>query len=230
MFADRDPYTYWKFDRALSNVANTSSVRVFVLGDDMEEKRCSKCGVIKTVGEFHKDVSRLDGLQCWCKMCFKAYREANPEKKRAADKAYYERNREKKLAVIKAYREANLEKISACQKTYREDNPEKILARRKAYYEANPEKIRAKVAKRRARKNGAAGQASAEQRAARWDYYSGKCYICGAPAEAIDHVIPLDKGGSNWSANLRPICKRCNSTKGAKWPYDFEQARTEETL
>jgi len=71
----------------------------------------------------------------------------------------------------------------------------------------------------------AAGKATKGQIRARWEYYGDKCYICGTEAEATDHVKPLAKDGSNWPANLRPICKRCNSKKRDKWPYDIEQAR-----
>jgi len=98
-----------------------------------------------------------------------------------------------------------------------------MSATTKAWRKANPEKTREWNTKRRALHAGAAGYATAEQRAARWDYYGGKCYICGKDAEAMDHVKPLDRGGGNFPANLRPICKRCNSVKGARWPYDFEQ-------
>jgi len=87
------------------------------------------------------------------------------------------------------------------------------------------EQVMAARSNRRVRKNGAAGYASAEQIAARRDYYGGRCYICGEEAAAMDHVIPVAKSGSNWPANLRPICKRCNSTKSAKWPYDIQAAR-----
>jgi 5-methylcytosine-specific restriction endonuclease McrA len=48
--------------------------------------------------------------------------------------------------------------------------------------------------------------------------YGDRCYICGEPMEAIDHVKPLTKGGSHWPANIRPICWKCNSTKNNVWP------------
>jgi len=162
-----------------------------------------------------------------CRARSKAYREADPEKLRAKAGVYYAANPEKCRARSKAYREADPEKVLAIQKAWREANRGKERARHKKYREANPEKRCATAALRRARKNGAAGQATAEQRAARWEVFGGKCYICGAPAEAIDHVVPLARGGSNWPANLRPICNRCNSTKGAKWPFNIERARSE---
>ena len=56
--------------------------------------------------------------------------------------------------------------------------------------------------------------------AGRWAMWGGRCYICGAPATATDHVIPLARGGTHWPANLRPICTRCNSSKGIHWPIE----------
>lgn len=33
------------------------------------------------------------------------------------------------------------------------------------------------------------------------------------PAEEVDHVIPLFKGGSNDEDNLQPLCKACHVEK-----------------
>jgi len=73
---------------------------------------------------------------------------------------------------------------------------------------------RLKEIRRRARKRGAAGNATNEQILARIAYYGWKCWMCGAPWEEIDHVIALARGGSNWPANLRPACAHCNHSKG----------------
>jgi HNH endonuclease len=45
--------------------------------------------------------------------------------------------------------------------------------------------------------------------------WGGRCWMCGGQATATDHVKALVCGGSNWPANLRPICQPCNSRKGA---------------
>jgi hypothetical protein len=87
----------------------------------------------------------------------KAYRKANPDKRRATQKAYYEANKEflkppaansetqlARLAQKKAYRDANREKVRARNKAYREANREKVRARKKAYCEANREKVSAR--------------------------------------------------------------------------------------
>lgn len=47
------------------------------------------------------------------------------------------------------------------------------------------------------------------------------CHICGRPgADAVDHVIPLARGGSEAAGNLRPahhdVEPYCNRVKGTK--------------
>lgn len=86
------------------------------------------------------------------------------------------------------------------------------------YRRENPTRRSANEQRRRAAKRSAAGDCSAAQLEARWAYYGGRCWCCGAAAEATDHVKPLAKGGSNWPANLRPICTSCNSSKRDTWP------------
>lgn len=76
--------------------------------------------------------------------------------------------------------------------------------------------------KRRGQKAQAPGRATKNQVIARILYYGGQCWIpgCTEPGTALDHVKPLSKGGSNWPANLRPICRRHNSRKSNIWPFD----------
>ncbi|MFI8830536.1 HNH endonuclease [Streptomyces afghaniensis] len=37
----------------------------------------------------------------------------------------------------------------------------------------------------------------------------------------VDHLVPLARGGAHSLSNLVPACQRCNTSKGAKDPYDF---------
>lgn len=52
-----------------------------------------------------------------------------------------------------------------------------------------------------------------------------KCWYCGSSIKGgyhVDHWIPLSKGGSNDPGNLRIACKKCNLSKGAKMPHEWE--------
>jgi hypothetical protein len=57
--------------------------------------------------------------------------------------------------------------------------------------------------------------------------YGTKCFWCGheLPKEAItvDHYIPLSKGGSNNTENLRIACYGCNQKRGNAMPEDTPQ-------
>lgn len=47
--------------------------------------------------------------------------------------------------------------------------------------------------------------------------YENRCLCCGEIKPlAIDHIIPLSKGGTNTLDNLQPLCKSCNSKKRDK--------------
>lgn len=77
----------------------------------------------------------------------------------------------------------------------------------------------AAIARRRRKKLilSAEGRCTAQQLAARFAYYAGRCHVCKGHGDEVDHVKPLAAGGCNWPANLRPICARCNRSKGATW-------------
>lgn len=48
--------------------------------------------------------------------------------------------------------------------------------------------------------------------------FGALCRKCGCTSEiTIDHIIPLSKGGGSGLENLAPLCRSCNSTKGAKY-------------
>jgi len=172
--------------------------------------------------EFHKNKARKNGLADYCKECKNVqsheYRTKNRDRWRLYNREWYAKNRGRKHLYNREWHTKNKEQANTQTRKWFQDNPEERCA-----YQSH----------RRARIQNADGDATAEQIAARWEVYGHTCYICGGPAEATDHVIPLVKGGSNWPANLRPICTQCNSRKHATWPYDFAAAqvaalRTEE--
>lgn len=51
-----------------------------------------------------------------------------------------------------------------------------------------------------------------------------QCQKCGSNADlAVDHIVPLSKGGANDMSNFQVLCRRCNSKKGANIPANARQ-------
>jgi 5-methylcytosine-specific restriction endonuclease McrA len=94
-----------------------------------------------------------------------------------------------------------------------------LIAQKQASEFAQRRRQREAARRRAAREAAAPGFATPEQLAARWAYYSGRCWMCGGAAEHMDHVKPLAAGGAHWPSNQRPACWPCNQRKGARWPY-----------
>ena len=52
-------------------------------------------------------------------------------------------------------------------------------------------------------------------RIAAWRRDKGRCAQCGRREQLeYDHIIPLDKGGSNTIRNVELLCHACNAKKG----------------
>ena len=51
----------------LDRVAEEAAIKIFM--EDM--KKCSKCGEVKSTGEFYKRKKYKDGYDCQCKECKK---------------------------------------------------------------------------------------------------------------------------------------------------------------
>lgn len=164
----------------------------------------------------------------------KAWNEAHPEAMLAASRRYRERITGKPVgervkiyesvaAQKRAWRLANPDKVREHKRVHHERHREQIVARVQAWRQANPMKQRAAHLKRRSAEKNApgVGYTTAEMIAARVSFYGDKCVYCGSPWEAIDHRIPLARGGSHWPANLVPACSSCNSQKHAKTEREF---------
>lgn len=179
-------------------------------------KICIKCGLEKPHSEYSKAARMKDGHRNDCIQCRNAYHRMNSKK-------HYLRTRVAKLEKVKQYNITHREERATyakayCQRDYAKEASREKNRRQRADKTGHPH--RAFLARRYyARRYNNAGYCSKQQLAWRWEYYGHKCYICLLPATETDHVIPVSKDGTNWPANLRPICKTCNVRKGNKWPY-----------
>lgn len=165
------------------------------------EKRCPRCQRVLAVSAFGRDKGRPHGASNYCRECRMQYerewREQNPEraKERAAQKT--------RKAIEWQLR-----------------NPEQTLAIRARYRQRRRAEIRMSD---QARRSGGT-DLTAERWAEIVASYGGRCLACGTTKEiTMDHIVPISLGGKTESANVQPLCRRCNSKKWAKI-IDFRPA------
>ena len=92
-------------------------------------KTCVTCKIEKSVDDFGKRKSNVDGLRNTCKEC---------------RKLEYVRTRDKVLSYQKEYTKNNKDRISEYQKKYRDNNKETLSEKSANYYQNNKERIKQK--------------------------------------------------------------------------------------
>lgn len=198
-------------------------VRVNLIRTDPTQT-CVKCGEAKALAEFEgrNDRDRGPNIRRDCREC-----------RKTASKSYYYQHVVYRDQGSLTYEQIRMKRRASSRASYARMTPERkerSRNRRQAWLQRTPEVMRALRAKRRAAEVAAPGRCSAEQLEARFAVYGYCCAYCGVPAEAADHVIPLNCGGSNWPANIRPSCTSCNSSKGDKsllvWKAEQSAARS----
>ena len=144
----------------------------------------------------------------------KAWRQANPAKKKAAQDRAYAKARVDPVAIAK-----NRANAAKQQKA----TPERANAANRKWRLMNPEKsariARANCANRRA----CPGKLTPADIAAVQAQGDGVCSYCLCPCDApvLEHVLPISRGGTNALYNLVMACQRCNNSKGGKTPLEF---------
>lgn len=141
------------------------------------------------------------------------------------NRQWYARNREQRAEKNREWyknhpgywKKRSRAKLNTVERAYYARNATRLAAEKREYNRTHPAKVKASNLRQRAQRTAAPGYASPEQIAARIAYYGGRCAYCQTGVyEQLDHVIPIARGGSNWPANLRPACRRCNQSKKAK--------------
>ncbi len=152
------------------------------------------------------------------------------EAKRAYDRAYYVAHRDKMRGQMKAWREANADAVLARVTEWQKANPEKARANKTNWRKKHPEQHRAcqqawnrnnlaylvaAAARYNARKKAASGSGVTPKQ---WQEILaaslGICAYCNQrrPLE-MEHIEPLNKGGSHDTDNIAAACRSCNSSK-----------------
>ena len=177
---------------------------------------CLYCGEWQSWDHFSRNKSSASGYQNRCKVCFRAYRAANKERKREVDKLWYKNNPDKLKAIRKRYYWHYPEKARA-----QSNQPQKKVLRR-LWAKNNPDRVQASVRLRRARKLAAEGSFTVSEWVLMQDWFENRCLCCGAQASLQpDHVVPLAKGGTNWINNIQPLCGPCNYSKSDVHATDY---------
>jgi len=178
-------------------------------------KQCKVCGIELPATTDFFNVSKRNkyGLRNECKVCRKAKRKdeyASDPVKRAKAKA---------RARYYYYLDSVGARKSSRQRAERQKrfDPE-------AYHLA----CRVKAHRYRARKRGAEGTHTTNDVQRQYKAQKGRCYWCDiqvGDTYHVDHVIPLDRGGSDAPDNLVISCPFCNDSKGAKLPHEWPRGR-----
>ena len=170
-------------------------------------KPCLRCARDLPPASFARCAANSDGLQRWCRACTKAWKAENRTRVATRNRRYEQANPDRVKVWKHRWRSANLAREQA-----------KERARIARWRAENPELAKILKALGRDRLKGVPGSCSAPQMLARIEYFGRRCWMCGAPWEQIDHVKPLNKGGTNWPSNIRPACGDCNLRKRDTWP------------
>jgi hypothetical protein len=173
----------------------------------LTRKHCPKCGEDKPVSEFGKDKNRAHGLSIYCKKCAckntAHYYALNPKHYKQKAHERYKKN------IVRV--------LEYCKK-WAEDHHEKRLEIGRKWDHANRDYSRVKTQNRRAKIKGNGGTITKAEWLSLLDKYGHKCIVpgCNRTDITMDHVVPVELGGSNTIDNIQPLCAHHNSSKGAK--------------
>src|SRR6185437_13461558 len=119
---------------------------------------------------------------------------------------------------MRDYAVRNRERLVERAREWVAKNPEKRKAIRQAWAHSNREWSAANAATRGLAKR-APDAATYQDWLAVLEAHSGQCAYCGATERIeCDHIVPIAKGGRHIKSNIQPLCRSCNSAKGAKVP------------
>jgi hypothetical protein len=215
-------------------------------------RRCPRCGEHKEPGAFVKQRSGS-----YCRPCDKEYkrehylrnrekyltlaqawREANPERKKANDAAYAKNNRARVNALSLAWTKRNPEIRKAAYTASRHRNIEAYRAREAAYRERNRAECNARIREWKGRNPDAVLAYSGKRRAAElraipvWAdldaiaaiYREAKARGAG---HHVDHIVPLISPrvcGLHCAANMQVLTATENLRKNNRvWPNMWEE-------
>jgi hypothetical protein len=156
-------------------------------------KYCPRCSLTLSYDNFHKNKSRKDGVQSFCKPCFKQ-----------TQKVYVESNQEKVLGRLKNFRDKNKDYFSNWAKLNRSKRNQQQAEREHKKRNATPSWL------------------TVEQRKLMENVYwlARDLTVTSGEAYHVDHIVPI-KGklvcGLHVPWNLQILPSDLNLSKGNKF-------------
>lgn len=148
----------------------------------------------------------------------------NRERIREQQRQHYAANREQYAQRNKESRERNRAKIAQDHKRYYAAHKDQIQARQNRWRHENRHKDAAIKRRYKGRKRNAPGTHTGADIALLFKAQGGNCWWCGKPLPDnyhVDHVIALNRGGTNDAKNLCLACPSCNCSKKDKLPSEW---------
>jgi hypothetical protein len=182
------------------------------------KKLCSGCGRSLPLEQFYRRNDTSSGRYSRCKDCL-----SERDRRRAQERYKIERQdpvkRRQNCSRVRAWETANKERRNQYLREYNKQHPEKKRERQRRWAQSPRGKERLRVKKLRLIAAYELEVLSAEGLDLKWEFWGGRCWMCGKKATTWDHVKPLSRGGLHCLANLRPACVSCNSSKRDRWPW-----------
>lgn len=218
--------------------------------DGVAGKVCPKCNppTWRPLDNWYKNKTTADGLQAWCKTCWKSYNASAKERQRNYFKQYYIIHRDEKIQRTAKWRLNNGERYKKNNKEYHAKHKvranagrslryrsdiEASRAKNRAWYNKNKEKVALYNLNRKAKLRGASGEITAEQLTRQYDKQRGLCFYCGTPLTAgstqVEHKTPISRGGPHAIDNICYACASCNQHKYVQNDEEFFNTLYNET-
>lgn len=198
----------------------------------MDTKICTKCKIEKHIDQFRKDRTKKDGLYSSCSLCCSKKKIIPPRthcnKGHESTPDNVEKGKKRNVCIIcrdirtKRYRNQNIDIHKKKASNYQKANREKTNKRMIEYRKKPLPKARrvAEPIRRRALRFKNNPQTSVDDKETIQyiiTLLSDPCSYCGNEnGGIIDHIVPLEKSGSNHWSNLTSACVSCNSSKTNK--------------